>query len=420
MLERGVRAAHDRLAGELDRLVARLATIQRTRDAREAPLELTKAYTALIFAAGFARLGQRERARKLVREALAGFGNRSDDPVHAFLISAFSARINQALARRSPYIALRADLIERLHALPNPARFEVDMLHQVLRSLRPEPFASLKALLNSSINPEPRPPRELMALLALVDPAARAAQIEEYLAHAAARATDDRAPLLGVCLDVMLELPEAQAIPLLVQVLPLLEGLSPRLPARALVVAARFGWGELVPAILGALHARLGSASPHELALVLSACLRALRGLGLRDEMAALLTAAEPLLGPDAEQLAPKREHGPYLIRAGSLLLLGDPRGQVLLDRAHERLEQLPPGSLHAQAIVDLAWGYAHGPIDLALEPIAGLAGHFTHVTDVYGPDTHYCPTAVYVVDALVHGITGLADDAPRAAARYG
>jgi hypothetical protein len=153
---------------------------------------------------------------------------------------------------------------------------------------------------------------------------------------------------------------------------------------------------------------------------VLSTCLRALRGLGLRDEMASLLAAVQPLLGPDADGMDRERDRGLLLIWAGGLTLLGDPRGAALLYRAHEIVEKLAPGPAHAQLVAGLAWGYAHGPADLALEQIAKLAGQFTHVTDSLGSNTHYCPTVLLVVDSLVHGITGLADDAPRAAARHG
>jgi hypothetical protein len=267
-----------------------------------------------------------------------------------------------------------------------------------------------------------------VALLAVDQPAARAARIEEHLARMATTAAGERAPLLAACLDAMLELAEDQVIPLLMHAIPLLPGLPLELYARALTVAARFGWGELVPELVGALRARVAPAPPSVLGPVLSPALRALRGLGLRDEMAALLATAEPLLGPDRDRAdleterarrteiqADSDEHrGLRLTRAGGLAFLGDPRGQALLNDAHAAVQRTTHPFRRLLLVRDLTRGYAHAPADLAVEQIAKLAACFVDITDTFGTNSHYCVSVLHFVDSLVHGLTDLADDNPR------
>jgi hypothetical protein len=415
---------NERFVAALEQLAARLAGIPRRRANVEAPPELTNAYAGFVFAAGFARLGQRARARQLAGQAAAGLEPWIRDEIHALLAAAFSARIEQAIARRPRHAPLPGPLIEQLNALGRAARYKVDRLREALPALEIEPLDPIGDYSRGQARPL-APPAELVALLAIDEPAARAARIEEHVARAAALAPEPRAPLLAACLDAMVELAEDQVIPLLVQALPLLDDLPPELHARALTVAARFGWGELVPELVASLRARLASAPAGVLRQVLSPCLRALRGLGLRDELAALLAELSPLVGieryRDAALAAPgtyvdDEYRGPRFVHAGGLAFVGDPRGRELLDEAHVLVEKTTHQAQRLELIRHLASGYAHAPIDLALDRIARLAPCFTHVTDSFGTNSHYCVSALHFTDSLVHGITGLADDNPREA----
>lgn len=265
-----------------------------------------------------------------------------------------------------------------------------------------------------------------MALLAIADPAVRAARIEEHVAQAAAMASGARGLLLAACFDAMLELTEDQGIPLLVRAIPLLDGASLDLHGRALTVAARLGWGELVPDIIGPLRARLATASADVLRQVLSPCLRSLRALGLRDDLATLLAALEPFADLERHLAAATRaaltgrddlhdeDLGLRLVHAGGLAFIGDPRGRELLDARHAFIESLTHPTQRLGLIRDVAWGYAHGPVDLALERVAQLAPAFERVTDAFGTNSHFCLSVLHFVDSLVQGITGLADDNPR------
>jgi len=427
VLQHCVLSANAWLAAALDRLAARLAGIQRKRSRVEAPPELTSAYTAFVFAAGFARLGERARAEELARAARGALEPVLADDVHALHAAAFAARIEQALARRPRHTPLPQPLIERLHALDRVARYKVDRLRESLPALEPEPVVDAIGAFARIESPPVIPPPELVALLAVDEPAARAAHIEEHLAKIAARTPGERAPLLAACLDAMLELAEEQVIPLLMHALPLLEGVPLSLHARAMTVAARFGWGELVPELVASLRARVASESAAALGPVLSPALRALRGLGLRDEMAALVAAAEPLLGPDRDradleterarkneiQAASDEHRGLRLTRAGALAYLGDPRGQALLNDAHAAVDKTTHPFRRLLLVRDLTRGYSHAAADLALEQITKLAGSFVHITDTFGTNSHYCVSVLHFIDSLVHGITDLADDSP-------
>lgn len=413
--------------------MAQLAAIRRGSVNVEAPLELTNAYAGFVFAAGFARLGRRARASELAGEAERGLRAwvasatayaPGFDAVHACLVAVFSARVEQALARRPRHIPLPAKVIEQINELPFTARYKVDRLRNALPALETE---SLDPIGEFSRRQQPRmeAPAEVVALLALDEPAARAARIEEQIEHAAERTPAARATLLAACFDAMLDLAEPDGIPLLVQAMPLVADLPPDLHAQALAVAARYGWGELVPGLVASLRARLAEASPDVLGRVLSPCLRALRGLGLREELAALVAVGEarsghlelgrPLHVGDAT--APPAQRGLQLVLAGALALIDDPRGPGRLDATHALLQQTTHSTRRIELVRELAWGIAHGPIDPGLERLARIAPHFQHVTDAFGTNSHFCISALHFIDSLVHGITGLADDDPRAAA---
>jgi hypothetical protein len=422
-----VTSAPERLTAALEQLRAQLAAIQRRRSRIEAPPQLTDAYAGFLFGIGFARLGRRERAKELAGEAAAALEAVSADEVHAFLTAAFSARSDQAIARRPRYAPLPEPLVKRLNELSRVARYKVDRLREALPTLETDPVIDAIGGFSRRESPPLVPPPELVALLAIDEPAARVARIQEHVVRTAAIAPDARAPLLAACFDAMLELTEEQVIPLLVQAMPLLEGLPPELYARALTVAARFGWGELVPELVAPLRTRLASASAGVLHQVLGPCLRALRGLGLRDEVAGVLAELAALVGVERHEAAVEAARGvghqvadeyrgPRLMRAGGLVYIGDPRGPELLGEALALIEKTTHPTQRLDLIRDLTSGYAHASIDFSLERIPKLVPYFERTTDTYGTNSHYCLSVLHFIDSLVHAITGLADDNPREA----
>lgn len=102
----------------------------------------TQAYIDLMFAWGHARLGEAEASRRFVAEAeqrLRPTGN----PVHKWLLDAFTYRIEQAIANRPHDGALLPRLIESLESIDDDRheasrRYVVDQMRRLSRILEPE------------------------------------------------------------------------------------------------------------------------------------------------------------------------------------------------------------------------------------------------------------------------------------------
>jgi hypothetical protein len=89
---------NEELAAELLRL-RKAAIAWLKRDLRPDELAPSQAYADLIFAFGLARLGQKDEAQKLLREATAALPDK--DVIHRCLLQAFTYRIDEALAGRA-------------------------------------------------------------------------------------------------------------------------------------------------------------------------------------------------------------------------------------------------------------------------------------------------------------------------------
>ncbi|HSK04890.1 MAG TPA: acyl carrier protein, partial [Kofleriaceae bacterium] len=411
-------ASGEQLGTALERLLDRIRTTRRRRSPVEAPVPLTGAYATLQLAHGFARIGQHERARALVGEARVALAAVITDPVHAYLAAAFEARIEQAIAGQPPEAPLPDALGAQLAALDRVARYKVDRLREASRIL--EPIDRPDAIGAFSRKQSDGRGAEFAALRVLVDPGTRAKEIARLL-ELAERAEDaERVRLLDGCFDVMLELPEAHAVPSLTTAVPIIERLpEPRravLHAEALVVAGHFGRTELIPSLLDALGGAVRVVPGNELARVLDHSLRALRRIGLRHEIAELLADAEHALATGApphlatEDQRRDYEHQRRLARlalAGGIAFLGDiARALPILDQACKALgEQMtPPHRL--DRIRALAGAYAQAPLGHALGGIAELSGQLRDITDSYGTNSHYCLSVLHFVESLVTGIT--------------
>lgn len=398
-------ASGDHLGDALEDLVQRIARTRRKRSMMEAPAHHTNAYAHLQLAHGFARIGKHDRARGLVDDARAALAPAASDPVHAYLIAAFAARIDQAIAGLPPEAAPPPALVAQLAALDRLARYKVDRLLEASRIL--EPSARADALGVYIHRPADAPE----AALAQLAPRARVAAIAR-LVDAAAHQAVDRARLVTAVLDAVLALGEADAVPLLARTWPLIRELAPAQRAmayaEALVVAGHFGRTELVPALLERLGASLWDAE--DLPRVLQRSLRALRRIGLRAETAELLAGAE--------HAAAGALRGRLAIAAG-LAYLGDPRALPIFDQARAALAAefarvaATPKDAPRPALTDalgltraLALAYAQAPLGHALGGIAELAEHLRDVTDSFGTNSHFCLSVLDFVESLVLGIT--------------
>jgi cellulose synthase operon protein C len=411
-------ASGEQLATALEQLLTRIRTTRRKRSPVEAPVPLTGAYATLQLAHGFARIGQHERARALVGEARAALAAVIADPVHAYLAAAFEARIEQTIAGLPPEAPLPDALGAQLAALDRVARYKVDRLREASRIL--EPIERPDAIGAFSRKQSDGRGAEFAALRVLAEPGARAREIARLLELAARAEDGERVRLLDGCFDVMLELPEAHAVPSLTAAVPIIERLpEPRravLYAEALVVAGHFGRTELIPSLLDALGGAVRVVPGNELARVLDHSLRALRRIGLRHEIAELLADAEHALATGAprhlatEEQRRDHEHQRRVARlalAGGIAFLGDTaRALPILEQACKALGEpmTPPHRL--ERIRALALAYAQAPLGHALGGIAELSGQLRDITDSYGTNSHYCLSVLHFVESLVTGIT--------------
>ncbi|HEY1811353.1 MAG TPA: hypothetical protein VGG74_03295 [Kofleriaceae bacterium] len=396
----------DHLALALDDLVSRVEKTRRKRTPLEAPPHLTNAYVSFQLGWGYARIGRADRARELVAAARTSLGPAISDPVHAYLVAAFAARVDQAIAGMASETPLPDELVAQLAALDRNQRYKTDRLRERSRILSPldRPYAIGVFTAWSELRGTRGP--EFAALRALADPLKRAVAVDK-LVDTAAASDADRERLLDGILDVLLELPESGAVPILQRTMPMIGRVAEKrraiLYARALVVAGHFGRVELVPAMLDQLRAALKIVEAAELEQVLQFGLRALRRIGLRGETADLLVAAEEARAGTQAQVLRGR-----LAIAGGLAYLGEfARAKPIFEQSHAALATTTLSPTERLDVVRaLSLAYAQAPLQQALAGIAELAGLFKDISDVQSTNSHYCLSVLDFVESLVLGIT--------------
>jgi FtsH ternary system-associated peptide len=403
-------ASGEHLGRALNELAEKIASTRPRRSPVEAPVANTNAYINFQLAHGFARIGQPERARALVAEGRNALATVIADPVHAYLVAAFVARVEQAIAGQPPETplpdALGAQLANLVPGDPNAtrvARYKVDRLREASRILepleRPDAIGAFSKRQQDSRGPE------FAALRGIQDPGARAQEVARLVGVAATAEEAEKARLLDGVFDVLLELPESGAAPILARAWPLITTLpEPRravLYAEALVVAGHFGRTELIPELLEVLSAALRVVPPAELQRALEASLRALRRIGLRSEIAELLADVEGALDASSTNLQAR------LAIASGLAFLGDTaRALPILEQARRALDESMTLTARLDLTRALAAAYAQAPIGHALAGIADLAGQLREITDSFGTNSHYCLSRLHFVESLVLGIT--------------
>ncbi len=423
-------ASGEHLGNALEDLVTRVAKTKRKRTPVEAAPHLTNAYASFQIAVGFARIGNVDRAKALVAESRAALATAIADPehgvVHWYLASAFAARVEQAIAGVSPETPLPAELVAELEkrcaaldaeaaAKTKPgdgpkvpsrtARYKIDRLREVSRIL--EPIERPDAIGTFTRRTTDSRGAEFDALRTLADPAARVRAVDQIAQGAAAANDTDKERLLDGVLDVLLELPEAGAVPVLARVVPLVATLPlPRraiLYAEALVVAGHFGRTELVPGLLEVLSVAIRAVSGIDLERVLQQSLRALRRIGLRREIAELLAEAETALPQSRAEALRGR-----LAFAAGLAFLGDSaRALPIFEQARTELSSQNMNATQKLELTRaLALAYSQAPLTNALAGIAELAGNLKDVSDSFGTNSHYCLSVLNFIESLVLGIT--------------
>ena len=374
----------------LERVVD-LLRVTRQRDSKEAAWWQTDAYARLILADAFARTGQRDRARSLAGKATEALERGTPDEVARFLITAFAARREQALVPlpRAQILPTPVELarsgLDRVH------RYKVDRLMEHCRTLvvEPGPLDAIgEWLTKKRAVPQPLTPDNLAGALRALEPGVRASRIAKLF-----EAGDDSDR--RVALAALVELAPHVAFPALGPIVAAARSVSPELCALACFVAARFGYGELVPPLVHRLLASVDdSLSQDAFCAIVYPMLRALRWLALDSDLEAL-----------ARRIRAKFElghlpDGPRLIVAGALVALDDPAGNSAFEST---IAALPAGALKVAPLAPiraLAAGatYAgrHGHALLArFEPL------YVRVTDDFGTNSHFCLSVLYFIDAM-------------------
>jgi hypothetical protein len=396
-------ASGEHLATALEELAGRIDKTKRKRTPLEAPPHLTGAYVNFLLAYGFARIGQAERARNLVAEAKKALAPTANDAVHAYLMAAYSARVDQAIAGIASETPLPDELGTQLTNLDRVARYKVDRLREASRILepldRPDAIGAWIKKEKDSRGPE------FAALREITDPVKRARAVDK-LVDAAAANEPERERLIDGIFDVLLELPESGAVPILARTWPLIARVpEPRravLYAEALVVAGHFGRTELVPAMLDALAAAIRLVQGADLERVLQHSLRALRRIGLRAEIAELLAEAEHALPSNRIEALRGR-----LALAAGLAFLGETaRALPIYEQARAALTESMVLPVRLDLTRALALAYAQAPLQQALGGLTDLANQLRDITDSYGTNSHYCLSVLNFVESLVLGIT--------------
>ncbi len=406
-------ASGEQLSKAMDALREKIGSTRRKKSPVEAPSQLTNAYVNLQLAHGYARIGQAARAKELVAEAREALTEpAATDVVHAFLLAAYAARVDQALAGEPPETPLPEPLIAQLAALERVQRYKVDRLREASRILepleRPDAIGAFSKRQHDVRGPE------FAALIKITDTAARAKEVARLVTVAADSIEAEKARLLDGVFDVLLELPENSAVPILDKAWPLIDTLPESrhaaLYAEALVVAGHFGRTALVPQLLDKLGVAIKAVpdveeyrrepQKHPLVRVLDQSLRALRRIGLRQEVSDLLGDVETALEGGLANI-----HVRLAVAAG-LAYLGDTaRALPILEAARRSLgEQMKPME-RLELTRALAQAYAQAPIGDALAAIAEMSNQLRDITDSFGTNSHYALSVLSFVESLVLGI---------------
>jgi hypothetical protein len=410
-------------------------------------------YVDLIFAFGFARIGEPGRARELVRAAeavvsaiVARRGQRDEAPqaaeIHDFLFRAYRYRIEQALAGKPHAGPLPAELHELLdrtlvNEVINTSRLVVERRRDDSRILEPQERVEVYG--NYLRKRDVEFDRQLVALPRVREPRELRATVRDLLRSAGSRlnAAEDTVAVLIDALVLSPRVGESFASELLALIEPSLDRLptgrseATRLLApqallleRAMAIAANYGRADVTqllwPRFLELLHKSSTWQTPvPEINRAFSQCLRSLRKLGLRDEIARMMAPAERLVLGGKSVAAVRAAAGQQwhltvtelLHLAGGWLMFGRrEEANEALDAARDLLFS-PESRDYADGLrppqyVALAVAYAHAlgqaPIDLALERFAELFRKMRRLADGATPSRYYSRSHLSIIEAVV------------------
>jgi hypothetical protein len=395
-------AAIESISAHLDAQHQHFHRTRRNRNVIEADPSLTLAYVNLIFAWGFAALGNRARANALAKDIDALDRN---DRIHDALVGAYLARIDQALEGAPREAPLPSEASKRFLGLEQLDRYKVDRLRQASGILESQehldPFTTFNKSYEDARGPEFVPLRDED------DPEVLRPALSSLL-DALPDDPAEKVRLTDGVLDFLPMLPPADALPLLERAVAEFAGLDgpqrAQLLEDALLVAGLLGRADLVRTLVGQLQDALAELTTDHLARSgesLAKGLRSLRRVGLQEEAADLLQGViEQASGRDIDSLIAR------VAVAGGLTGVGREEAAVeLLDEGLAALDGDITRQVNRLKLTRaVALSLAASPRQVALERLPRLAAHLPQITDAYNTNSHFCLSVLSFAESIVLG----------------
>ncbi|WP_145049216.1 hypothetical protein [Lignipirellula cremea] len=269
------------------------------------PASQTTAYASLIFAYGFARLGDAAACQESLDAAQAAIP--LEEPVHRWLLAAWQQRIQQARDGQPGAAPLQPALLEELAELPLPLAFKINRWREASRILEPHETVDAYRRFHRKYNDE------LTRELAELFENSNRDQIEETLLtllaqHQAPGVTLSQVRILTAALELAPRLGADFARKMLDLAPPLLAAQLPpddrsALLEKGLFLAAHFDQADhlrsfvahfvqAIPELVAAFRSQdsLSVETGGALESLLAASFRSLRKLGMRNEIGQLLS----------------------------------------------------------------------------------------------------------------------------------
>jgi hypothetical protein len=394
------------LAGQLEELHRRYHKTKRKRSAVEAPEKLTGAYVNMLFAYGFARLGQADRARDLRQTAADALPE--GDPIHSFLRQALGARVEHALEVLPAETPLPSEISGQLNALERFVRYKVDRLRQASFILEPHEHLD-PVLAFQQAKSDPRG-EEFAPMRGMTDHQELSNAVAEVMRKALATGTsiEDRARLFDGVMDFFPMLPESESVPHLRTLIDSVEevALAPRcmLLEEALMLSGLFGRGDMVQELVGRLQAMIGALGGEhipEVARTLGQCLRSMRRVGLTDEAGDLLSqVGAAITGAGTPVLVARLQ-----VASGLADLGRTEEARTMLQEGTKALKDKSLLLVDRLEITRAMSGTAsHLSLEQAVAELRELAGQLPMITDSFNTNSHFSLSVIQFMESLILG----------------
>ncbi len=408
-------------------------------------VKVNRPYVELMFAFGFAKLGETTTARELMNTArtqlLADKAKAGPDPVHEFLAKAFSWRVENVIKGEPHAGPLPDDLMARLAALDKDrgntasAKYVVDRMREEYWTLEPDQKTRAYA---TWYGKSMELLRAVADLAAVKDPARLEEAIRKLIKSAGT--PEARLAVYAGALPHAARVGEALATELLARVPAVLsEGqrgdqaatltaVQCQLLERAIHVAGHFHRTELLQHLFAhfldfVTRQKTPQAQYEAINQIAGEGIRSLRKLGLRDEIDRFLKhVADALLGGKPVEVVRRTAAAAWPDLLTALLNLAegwqffgafeqakpilDEARQTLFANAKEPKEKRPLGPRQvtkvAQAYIAAA---AHGPIHDALCRIEELFQHLEKLPNSFTTASHFSRLHLDIVEEIVRSL---------------